>query len=179
MDLVAGMVLAGVLLSFALPAANTWFNEGRTLEMQLLLRHGIPAQIQYSADHPDGEFTGQESELGEYGYPLSEEVNVDWSPHPLSPNESFVAVADRPNTDTVCWVAYGNWATEDAGRVICRVGSVDIAPSWPEGLDDPADWPDPQTMADCMQGGWVNYGFTNQGLCIRFVQTGKDRRIGE
>ena len=29
----------------------------------------------------------------------------------------------------------------------------------------------PTTNGDCMNGGWRNYGFANQGLCIQFVQT--------
>lgn len=35
----------------------------------------------------------------------------------------------------------------------------------------------PTTKADCKNGGWEEYGFKNQGQCIRFVNTGKDSRI--
>jgi hypothetical protein len=35
---------------------------------------------------------------------------------------------------------------------------------------------DPETRDDCMKGGWESYGFNNQGLCIQFVNTGKDSR---
>lgn len=35
---------------------------------------------------------------------------------------------------------------------------------------------DPTSKADCKQGGWDEYGFKNQGQCIRFVNTGKDSR---
>jgi hypothetical protein len=31
----------------------------------------------------------------------------------------------------------------------------------------------PTTIGDCLHGGWQNYGFANQGLCIRFVETGR------
>jgi len=31
----------------------------------------------------------------------------------------------------------------------------------------------PTTKADCKKGGWVQFGFRNQGQCIRFVNTGK------
>ncbi|MEX2515132.1 MAG: hypothetical protein WD335_03315 [Candidatus Paceibacterota bacterium] len=34
----------------------------------------------------------------------------------------------------------------------------------------------PQTKEDCMKGGWEDYGFKNQGLCIKFVNTGMDSR---
>ena len=32
---------------------------------------------------------------------------------------------------------------------------------------------DPQTIQDCQQGGWEDFGFKNQGQCIRFVNTGQ------
>jgi choice-of-anchor C domain-containing protein len=57
------------------------------------------------------------------------------------------------------------------------------------GLSDPAQGPaldnvrvfasgpaNPETKADCKKGGWEQYGFRNQGQCIRFVNTGKDSR---
>jgi hypothetical protein len=31
----------------------------------------------------------------------------------------------------------------------------------------------------CKEGAWEAMGFTNQGQCVRFVETGKDSRIGE
>lgn len=34
----------------------------------------------------------------------------------------------------------------------------------------------PATKADCMKGGWEGFGFRNQGLCVAFVETGKDKR---
>ncbi len=38
-------------------------------------------------------------------------------------------------------------------------------------------WANPQVVDDCKKGGWKNYGFRNQGQCIRFVNTGKDSRV--
>lgn len=35
---------------------------------------------------------------------------------------------------------------------------------------------DPLTKDDCKKGGWAQYGFKNQGQCVRFVETGKDSR---
>ena len=35
---------------------------------------------------------------------------------------------------------------------------------------------DPQTKDDCKKGGWMQYGFKNQGQCVRFIETGKDSR---
>lgn len=34
----------------------------------------------------------------------------------------------------------------------------------------------PETADDCKKGGWMDYGFKNQGQCVRFVETGKDSR---
>lgn len=34
----------------------------------------------------------------------------------------------------------------------------------------------PQTKDDCKKGGYEEYGFENQGQCVRFVETGKDSR---
>ncbi|MEZ4501033.1 MAG: hypothetical protein R3C39_00195 [Dehalococcoidia bacterium] len=48
--------------------------------------------------------------------------------------------------------------------------------------DERFDWtrfdvlPDVQTKDQCMNGGWEAFGFSNQGLCIQFVNTGKDSR---
>jgi hypothetical protein len=34
----------------------------------------------------------------------------------------------------------------------------------------------PTTKQDCMKGGWQSFGFSNQGQCIRYIETGKDSR---
>ena len=36
--------------------------------------------------------------------------------------------------------------------------------------------PDAASKEDCFGEGWRAYGFRNQGLCIQFVNTGKDSR---
>ena len=38
------------------------------------------------------------------------------------------------------------------------------------------DITNPSTIQDCQNGGWAEYGFRNQGQCIRYVNTGKDSR---
>ncbi|HVM15716.1 MAG TPA: carboxypeptidase regulatory-like domain-containing protein [Egibacteraceae bacterium] len=43
--------------------------------------------------------------------------------------------------------------------------------------DPPPPPANPQTRGDCMNGGWQQYGFRNQGQCIQFVNTGKDSRV--
>jgi hypothetical protein len=34
----------------------------------------------------------------------------------------------------------------------------------------------PRTKEECKDGGWEDFGFRNQGQCIRFVNTGQDSR---
>lgn len=33
-----------------------------------------------------------------------------------------------------------------------------------------------RTKDECKNGGWEQYGFRNQGQCVRFIETGKDSR---
>ncbi len=40
-----------------------------------------------------------------------------------------------------------------------------------------AGYGSPATKAQCLQNGWVTYGFSNQGQCVRFVENGKDSRL--
>lgn len=35
---------------------------------------------------------------------------------------------------------------------------------------------DPESIEECKKGGWADFGFRNQGQCIRFVNTGQDSR---
>jgi hypothetical protein len=34
----------------------------------------------------------------------------------------------------------------------------------------------PESQGDCKNGGWEQFGFKNQGQCVRFIETGKDSR---
>jgi hypothetical protein len=36
--------------------------------------------------------------------------------------------------------------------------------------------PDASSKDDCRDGAWAVFGFSNQGQCVRFVETGKDSR---
>lgn len=42
---------------------------------------------------------------------------------------------------------------------------------WHAGIDNPT------TINECMNDGWEDYGFDNQGQCVRFVNTGQDSRL--
>lgn len=35
---------------------------------------------------------------------------------------------------------------------------------------------EPQTLSDCLDGNWSEFGFNNQGRCIQQLRTGKDSR---
>lgn len=51
-----------------------------------------------------------------------------------------------------------------------NLGNGDYAAHWHVGQLNP------ETKNDCKKGGWEEFGFENQGQCIRFVNTGKDSR---
>lgn len=59
---------------------------------------------------------------------------------------------------------------------------VEIRSAFGAESDERFNWtqfdvlPDAQTKDDCKNGGWEDYGFENQGQCIRYVQTGQDSR---
>lgn len=51
-----------------------------------------------------------------------------------------------------------------------NLGNDSYSAHWHAGLLNP------QTKDDCKRGGYADYGFKNQGQCIKFVNTGKDSR---
>lgn len=61
---------------------------------------------------------------------------------------------------------------------------VEIRSAFGAERDQDFDWtrfdvgeaPQPQSKDDCKRGGWQDFGFRNQGQCIRFVNTGQDSR---
>ena len=48
--------------------------------------------------------------------------------------------------------------------------------------DERFDWtrfeviPDVASKDQCKDGGWAEFGFSNQGQCVRFIETGQDSR---
>ena len=67
-------------------------------------------------------------------------------------------------------------------RTIPAERYVEVRLAFGAETDERFDWTrfdlvlDPETKADCKDGGWADYGFRNQGLCIAFVLTGSDTR---
>ncbi|MDP3996435.1 MAG: hypothetical protein Q8P86_01925, partial [bacterium] len=51
------------------------------------------------------------------------------------------------------------------------LGNDSYAAHWHNG-----EVSDPASKEECKNGGWENFGFSNQGQCIRFVNTGQDSR---
>ncbi|HWH37744.1 MAG TPA: carboxypeptidase-like regulatory domain-containing protein [Candidatus Limnocylindrales bacterium] len=61
-----------------------------------------------------------------------------------------------------------------------RIG-FDAGEGYVPYLSDVLVWNDgsaPASKDECKKGGWQPYGFRNQGLCIQFLNTGKDSRAG-
>lgn len=97
----------------------------------------------------------------------------------------FGIFTTAPNVDATC-----NWwgdesgpfnATDNPDGTGDEAGDgVDFEPwltgSAPGGDCDGPLPPNPETIDDCKNGGWQDYGFRNQGQCIRYVNTGQDSR---
>jgi hypothetical protein len=63
-----------------------------------------------------------------------------------------------------------------SNRGVATITEVTIGDYTLDVSDDGEDADDPTTKDDCKNGGWEDYGFRNQGQCIRFVNTGQDSR---
>jgi hypothetical protein len=67
--------------------------------------------------------------------------------------------------------AYAFSATATEAQVVSQDGLIMkfVSPEPPKPVD-------PANMDECKKGGWSNFGFRNQGQCIRFVETAQDSR---
>lgn len=87
-----------------------------------------------------------------------------------------VCVDNRPSPHPSCVAGSLETRTFEASETV----EVRLALGGERNWD--FDWvtfevlPDAQTKEDCKNGGWSDYGFGNQGQCIRFVETGQDSR---
>ncbi len=67
-------------------------------------------------------------------------------------------------------------------RTLAAERYVEVRLAFGAETDERFDWTrfdlvhDPESKADCKDGGWADYGFRNQGLCVAFVLTGRDTR---
>jgi hypothetical protein len=77
------------------------------------------------------------------------------------------------NILSISLVADGSWsaqATNGDGEQTIWVDNTNI-----DGMVYTYD-SNPAVADDCRDGGWADFGFRNQGQCIRFVNTGQDSR---
>jgi len=78
------------------------------------------------------------------------------------------------------WDSCGSYFTGDLDDVAVYSSALDanqVLGIYDDGVAGKAQCRlDPVTKADCQNGGWEDFGFKNQGQCIRFVNTGKDSR---
>ncbi|MCR4325345.1 MAG: hypothetical protein NUV59_00880 [Patescibacteria group bacterium] len=86
--------------------------------------------------------------------------------------------------DQPLWNGFGTPSfSSDISAYASSVGTF----SWViAGVDDPnpfVNWNEvevpacaPEVKNDCKNGGWEDFGFKNQGQCVRFAETGKDSR---
>ncbi|MEX0826534.1 MAG: hypothetical protein WD184_07290 [Acidimicrobiia bacterium] len=90
-----------------------------------------------------------------------------------------LSIALDPDTDTVNYAINGQFAgssyagSDTIGQVFLNHyndGARDYTAYWHAGVVAP------QTADECKKGGWMDFGFRNQGLCIQFVKTGEDSR---
>ena len=67
-------------------------------------------------------------------------------------------------------------------RTIAAHDYVEVRLAFGAEADERFDWTrfdlahHPQAKAECKDGGWAGFGFRNQGLCVAFVETGRDTR---
>jgi hypothetical protein len=79
---------------------------------------------------------------------------------------------DAPECTTSRAYAFSADATEafsvERGGLVMKL----VSPEPPAPVN-PAD------KSECMKGGWSDFGFRNQGQCIRFIETGTDSRTAD
>lgn len=122
------------------------------------------------------EFVNETNSLAFFEYRIDGEVLTSGTAHPVVTGDFIydgVCVDGRPV------------AACDDGPVSVTFdanATVEVRLALGGERDWDFDWvtfevlPDAQTKEDCKNGGWRDFGFRNQGQCIRFVQTGQDSR---
>lgn len=90
-----------------------------------------------------------------------------------------LSIALDEATETVAYAVNGQAAGSSyaGGDTIGQVflnhyndGASDYTAHWHAGIEEV------DSKAQCVDGGWEDAGFRNQGQCVRFVTTGKDSR---
>ena len=110
----------------------------------------------------DGATVGTTSHPGVHGDVIHPGICVDGRTNPACASGPVIETFSA-NTKVEVRLALGGERDSDFDWTAFEVGPV-VGPA------------DPATKADCKKGGWADFGFRNQGQCIRFVNTGKDSR---
>jgi len=90
---------------------------------------------------------------------------------------------DNPNTDITDGLYPYQCVNNSTTTVTLYANEyVEVRMVFGAEKDERFDWtrvdviPGPQTKDECMNSGYAAFGFSNQGDCIQFVNTGKDNR---
>jgi hypothetical protein len=111
-------------------------------------------------------------------------ISIDFTTPYIHPAGSNVIV-EIVNTSAASLIHGDDFCAVNVGCTTKRVWAFSatapagITDGVPAGLVMKFIAANPRTKEDCKDGGWMRYGFKNQGQCIRFIETGKDSRKGE
>ena len=176
-EILLAMAVLGILVSIALPRFADVREKSHVQEMHAALWQGVHAQLAHSDQHPEGRFTAGMDDLREVGHVPPEDVEVAWAPAASYPGLGVGGLATHRRSRTACVIAYGRQGPHGPygdNRIICEPTgpeNISVWPLAPAGIS-------PRRAHDCKEGGWEDFGFRNQGLCLQFVNTGIDSRNG-
>lgn len=139
-----------------------------------------PLIVFRNGEEVDAGFYIYNYEFDEFGDPeagiyVPSEVGVNYG------GWNTLSIALDTDTDVASYTINGEAAGEmnypvtgdNIGQVFLNHyndGEFDYTAHWHAGISDPT------TKQECMNDGWMDFGFKNQGKCIQFVNTGKDSR---
>lgn len=119
-------------------------------------------------------FVNDTNSLAFFEYRIDGQVLTSGEPHPVVDGDVIYpgVGVDSRGIDTPVTVDRTFEADETVEVRLALGGERDWDFDWVT-FEVPAD---ASAKADCKQGGWEEFGFRNQGQCIRYVNTGKDSR---
>lgn len=105
--------------------------------------------------------------------PVTTVIKYDGSPVTIGADYDIFGAAGSPGA-----VPDAGWPglIDDAEIHSKALSAAEIAQLAAEPPPPPPPGDDPTTKDDCKNGGWLQFGFKNQGQCVRFLETGKDSR---
>ena len=96
------------------------------------------------------------------------------SPYPCPASPAGMNISSPGSTIRVFAINVGDTSASDVGLS----GYLDnVVTSFTSGITTyDFEQAPPKTKGQCSDGGWADYGFKNQGQCVRLIETGKDSR---